>query len=73
MEGTSLFRTKNPAEYCILLGHNGSRVGRVTTPRSVKFKFIALYAETLEGLEGERDANGTDLAHPKKQKPNTKR
>lgn len=56
-----------------MLGHNGSTVGRVTTPRSVKFKFIALYAETLEGLEGERDANGTDLAHPKKQKPNTKR
>lgn len=48
-----MFRTKNPTEYCILLGHNGSRVGRVTTPRSVKFKFIALYAETLEGLEGE--------------------
>lgn len=53
-----------------MLGHNGSWMGRVTTPRSVKFKFIALYAETLEG---ERDANGTDLAHPKKQKPNTKR
>lgn len=54
MEGTSLFRTKNPTEYCILLGHNGSRVERVT-PRSVKFKFIALYAETLEGIERGRE------------------